>query len=415
MVPLHLPGTLRGKPAPESGMERTAARIQEIDALRGFALLGICLVNAQVIAGVYGLPTGPFAVGDHVAAWLVTALCTMKFYLLFSFLFGYSFTLQIRAADRDGVPFARRHGRRLLGLFLIGAAHAVLLYPGDILMTYAALGLVLTAVRRLRARTALRLACLIIAFLTAVFLVIGLLTVVLAKPDPGAATDLAARDTAAYRGGPLDIIHANVGLYREMAGGAILYGGHLFAAFLIGFAAGKHRVLEEPARYTVWAKRILGLGALIGLPGSMFMAMCENGPLDDRFAYIGRAFGILTAPALTAAYVCGLLLLMGRARFGRRLRDMLAPAGRMALTNYLLQSAVLAFVFTGYGFALYGRVGPGVLALGCLVLYGTQLLVARHVMARTRYGPAELLLRRITRGSSARGSERALGQGRAAT
>ncbi|MEV0185814.1 DUF418 domain-containing protein [Streptomyces sp. NPDC050625] len=383
-------------------MEGTAARIAEIDALRGFALLGICLVNAQVIAGVDVLPTGPVAVGDHFAAWLVTALCTMKFYLLYSFLFGYSFTLQMRAADRDGVPFARRHGRRLLGLFLIGAAHAVLLYPGDILTTYAVLGLVLMAVRRLRARTALRIAGLIIAFLTAVFLVIGVLTLVLTGPGSGAATDVAASDAAAYRGGLLDIIRANVGAYRQMVGGAILYSGHLFAAFLVGFAAGKHRVLEEPARYTLWAKPILGLGALIGLPGSMFMAMCENGPLDARFAYVGRAFGILTAPVLTAAYVCGLLLLMGRSRFGRRLREALAPAGRMALTNYLLQSLVLAFVFTGYGFALYGRVGPGVLALGCLGLYVTQLLAARHAMAHARYGPAELLLRRITGTSTVR-------------
>ncbi|MFI6663276.1 DUF418 domain-containing protein [Streptomyces sp. NPDC050523] len=378
-------------------------RIQGVDVLRGFALLGIVLINAQVMAGPHIGSGGRQVVSsvDGVVAWLVTALVSGKFYLLFSFLFGYSFTLQRASAEREGAAFAPRHLRRMVCLFLIGVAHAVLLFRGDILMTYAALSLVLFAARDTAPRTAVGVASWLICGLGLFLLSRGLLTlatVTTVPTDPHHVRSAAAgiEETAvAYRGDPVSVVRANVRLLREALAGDVLYAPHMLAAFLAGLAAGRRGVLAAPGRYRAQMKRVVRWGLPIGLAGGVFMAVCCDGPLDARWSDVGLAAGVLTAPALTAAYVCGLLLLR-TTRPGRRLGVVLAPAGRMALTNYLTQSLVLALVFTGYGLALYGRLGTATVLIGCCTLYGAQLACSRWLMRRARYGPVEWFLRTVT-------------------
>lgn len=372
-------------------------RIKEVDALRGFALLGILFVNAPVIAGAYDLHNMATTIGreDRIVTWAVTFLFTTKFYLLFSFLFGYSFTLQYAAARRAGAHFTRRHMRRVAGLFIIGSFHAVLLYPGDVLTTYSVLGLFLFTVRHLRDRTALRSAIALVTGLALSFFLIAYVALETPVHSGTTQSTLFHSNLMAYQGRPEDIIRANVHEFREALGGAALYAGHLFSAFLVGLAAGKRAMFRNIAHYQPHLKRAVLFGLLIGLPGNAFMAACENGPLDGRYFYLGRAVGIIASPAMTAAYAAALLLFLNTAP-GRWIGEYLAAAGRMALTNYLAQSLVLSFLFTGYGLALYGCVGPAELALWCAVLYGAQLVTSKWLMHRARYGPAELVLRGIT-------------------
>ncbi len=125
----------------------TPPRVEIIDALRGFALLGIVLVNVGYFASAWhglGVPD-PAAQGpiDGALTFLVKTLAETKFYLLFSLLFGYSFTIQMESARRSGRALAAAFSRRLLALFVLGAGHAVLLFNGDILGTYAVMGAVL--------------------------------------------------------------------------------------------------------------------------------------------------------------------------------------------------------------------------------------------------------------------------------
>lgn len=126
-------------------------RLAVVDALRGFALLGILMVNIGAFSSTfYGLeiPDPKFvAPFDRAVQFAISALFETKFYLLFSFLFGYSFTLQMSSSERTGRPFAPQILRRLATLWVIGLIHAALLYHGDILTTYALLGLVLLAAR----------------------------------------------------------------------------------------------------------------------------------------------------------------------------------------------------------------------------------------------------------------------------
>ncbi|MGW3459248.1 DUF418 domain-containing protein [Streptomyces olivaceoviridis] len=376
--------------------DRATTRVEAVDVLRGFALFGICMVNAPVIAGTFTSPAQQAQTPvDHVTTWLITALFTMKFYLIFSFLFGYSFTLLQRTAELRQADFGRIHGRRMLGLFVIGLAHAVLLYPGDILMTYAALGLLLFAVRDWRPSRILRAVAVLVAAVAAVLLVIAVF--VLYVPADS-ATDVPATYSAAYRGGPLDVIGAHLREFREALAGALLYAGHLLAGLLAGLAAGRLRLLEVLVLRTAGMRRLALIGLAVGLPGSVFMALCEDGPLDGRYLYLGRAVGVVTAPALAAAYCC--LLLWWLRTPGGRFRALLAGAGRLALTHYLVQSLVFALLFTGYGLGLYGTTGAAAVAVCSLLLYSVQLLLSGPILVRYGRGPAERLLRRLTHGPS---------------
>lgn len=375
-------------------------RIVEVDALRGFALCGIFLANVLVMAGIEGRGgDGPSASGlDQAAHWLVMMLVQTKFYLLFSFLFGYSTTLQMDSAERDGAPFAPRMLRRLLGLFVLGALHAVLLYPGDILTTYAVLGLVLFAARTVDPARMWRPALRVYGAVAALHLLLG---AAVALVDTGGGDEglmaSTAELTAAYRGGPADVIRANMDAWTDILAGLLMMGGMVVAAFLAGFVAGRRRLLTGAATPDRVARlrRICGWGLAVGLPGGVLMAAGTVGPLGARWEIPMFIVGMLTAPALGGAYACGLLLWFTTPR-GARLAARLAPAGRMALTNYLAQSLVMALVFTGYGAALYGRVGAAAVLGGALLFYGCQLLVSARLMERHRLGPVERLLRAVT-------------------
>ncbi|MFJ9372375.1 DUF418 domain-containing protein [Streptomyces sp. NPDC101455] len=370
-------------------------RVQDVDVLRGFALFGILLVNAQLMAGPYtGFGGGPDAsTVDRAAAWAVTATTTV--YQLFSFLFGYSFVLQERSARESGSPSAPHHLRRTVGLFGLGLVHAVLLYPGDILMTYAALGLVLYGLRGLSPRAALRVAVCLVAGLAVLLLGYGLLTVAFTEPvTPAQYAPEAARVVAAYRGGFLSVVGAHLRELPTALGANLMYTPDMLAAFLAGLAAAKAGLVERRGRDRRWLRGVVLRWLPVGLAGGVVTACCANGPLDSRWFLVGHAVSLLTAPALTASYACGLLLLIGAVRPAAA--RVLAASGRMALTHYLTQSLVLALVFTGYGFGLYDRVGTAVVLAGCVMLYGAQLALGAWLMRRVRYAPAELVLRTVT-------------------
>ncbi|MFD3873962.1 DUF418 domain-containing protein [Streptomyces sp. NPDC058623] len=377
-------------------------RIAEVDALRGFALLGILLVNALMMAGPYGLGSADdpdASTLDRTVEGIIQTLVVGKFYLMFSFLFGYSFTLQLTSAERDGASAVPRLLRRSLGLLLLGALHAVLLYTGDILMTYAVLGLILITARNCSPGAALRAAWIMYGFVSALLLLIGLASLLMSDAEAAELDAELAEGFAGliadYRGDAASVIQANLGQLPDALLAALLMDGFVLAAFLTGLHCGKRRLLADTGDQKARMRRICMLGGAVGLPGSLFMALAVSGPLGPRWAIPGEMVGTVTAPALTAAYVCGMLLLMQTAR-GARIAALFAPAGRMALTNYLSQSLVMALVFTAYGLALYDRLSPAVVTLGALVLYATQLALSTRLMARHRYGPAEWLLRAVT-------------------
>lgn len=378
-----------------------------VDALRGFALLGILVVNIATFSSTYygaGVPD-PMAMSlvERGASFVRTFVFETKFYLLFSFLFGYSFTLQMQAAQRDGKPFAPRMARRLLALWVLGVLHGVLLYHGDILTTYAVIGLALLMLRRRSDVLLMRLAIGLVLATALLWAGIGYLLVVagIASDTRGAYAE-AARALAAYRGTPATVIVQHV---RELLQiwwiTGLVQAPTALAMFFAGFIAGRRGLLSgADANANVDAhrgffRRLLVWGLVIGLPGAAVYAW-PSIRLDSTIREIyGLSATLLTAPFLTAAYAAGLVLLMQTPR-GHAVEAWLAPAGRMALSNYLGQSLVCAWIFLAYGLRWIGTVGPLAATAIAFAIFACQLVLSRWWMRRFVYGPVEWLLRAFT-------------------
>lgn len=389
-------------PAGRPETAQAPRRLRDVDALRGFALLGIVVVNSTYLATSFhgsGVEDPAFASAlDDAVRWLVAVLFETKFFLLFSFLFGYSFTLQLDSAARRGVAFRPRFLRRLAGLYAIGLVHAIVLFPGDILTTYAVLGLVLLAVRDISPRRALIAAGLLLA-LTAIGYAV-LATVVAASGtggvDVATATAAAQRSDAALRGGPLDVIAEHLRQLPDIAFLlAFFQAPAAMAAFLAGLAAGRRRIFADVAAHAPALRRIQAIGFPVGLAGGLLYAHASLVRPGGAYQLLALGLDVLVAPALAAAYAATLLLAL-HGRGGARLSAALAPAGQMALTSYLTQSLVCAVVFTGLGLGLVGDLGPAAVLALAVTIFAAQLALSARWMRRHRYGPLEWLLRAFT-------------------
>ena len=393
---------------------RPGERIPVLDALRGFALFGILLINMRWFTAWIYMPDAARAelvtpLGD--ALWFVHDwLVLHKFYSLFSLLFGIGFAIQlVRAAERDR-PIGGLYARRMLLLFLFGLAHLLLLYQWDILHLYAVCGLVLLAFRRLD-RSALVLGALLIAVPPVIQRVLivesgGTLDPQLAFEEWGRGVmtgwgyDVGrAPWHVPHEGSWRDVLLQNLSnsVYRIAD---ILERGFFFqvlGTFLIGLWTGRRlmegRLADEPR----FLRRICGWGLAIGLPLNWVLAsMLESGvePYTGEQVRleIVRALGVTP---LALGYAAGFALLW-RLAPGRRVLRSLVPAGRAALTNYTGQSVLAVFLFYGAGLGLAGTMGPAGWTAATIGIFGFQMAASAAWLRIFRYGPLEWLWRRLT-------------------
>jgi uncharacterized protein len=333
--------------------------------LRGAALLGVFVENAQhFFAPTYraqlALPGAGFV--DDASVWLIQVLLENKVYTLFSLLFGLGVALQIA---KSGERFGALHARRMGVLLAIGILHQAYLWSGDILATYALLGFLLAALRgQPRARLE-RIAAL-----------------ALATP-----TLLLAAVTAASAG------HAT----QRVALAAVEWGYPLrqacfaLAMFLLGLAWGRD---AAPGRLSLPLRRV-GIALGVGLSGSLaHVALVDlsGASIVSWTAVAAEALVAVAGPALALA--CAALLL--RALEHPRARALLAPlaaAGRLSITNYLMQSLI--------GVLLLSRLGvirpPVGIAISCAV-FAAQVAASRLWLARFQFGPVEWVWRALSYG-----------------
>lgn len=375
-------------------------RLVHLDALRGFALLGILMVNVWAFADSYYVTLG---VNPEWSGWLdrlvrfwVALLFETKFYTLFAFLFGYSFNLLQRAAERQGRPFKPLMLRRLAGLLVLGVLHGSLLFYGDILSFYALLGLLLLWWHGMAAPKTVKLALWLVLATTLGWLLLGWL--LLGHTDP-TGNKLALRALEAFQGSAAATRQYHTGQYLQNFLVMLLFQGPVvLALFLLGQLAGRMRLLEEGQFLaSTAAQRLLYWGIPMGMAGALFYAMTIRASDDLGWLFFSFAVSLLTSPLLTLGYAVALLVFF-RSLAGQRVRDALAWAGRMALSNYLLQSLLLGLIFTGYGLGLMDRIAPAWVVPLVLVTFLLQIRFSRWWLQRYRQGPAEWLLRRMTAG-----------------
>ncbi len=372
------------------------SRLLNVDALRGFALLGILTVNIWLFADPYfasGANNPRYAGAlDSGVRFVVALLFETKFYLLFSFLFGYSFTLQMAAAERAGAAFRPRMLRRSAGLVILGVLHGCLLFYGDILHLYGLLCCLLLAVHG-RQRRAVGIAALLL--LLAALTLVALGVVVLLAGEAAPALQPVFAKLAAFHG---DARSTQAYVMGEFPSTVMLLlfgqGPSAFAMFLLGMAAGREQLFARMDALRKWLPRVLRLG-LLGGAGALLYALASELAPGGAMIIFATALSVVTAPFLTAAYAAGMLVLF-ESRHGARVMAALAPMGKLALSNYLLQSLAMALLFTGYGLRLCDRLPPiAVLAL-VPAIYLAQMALSAWWLKRHSYGPAEWLLRAIT-------------------
>jgi uncharacterized protein len=377
----------------------TPTRLVHVDALRGFALLGILVVNICAFADPYyasALSNPDYAgSGDHLMRLVISLLFETKFYLLFSFLFGYSFTLQMAAAERADAAFAPRMVRRQLALLIVGVVHGALLYYGEILSTYALLGLVLLAARSLEPAKACRWGIGLVVVACSGWMLLGVLQI-LEGDTSGAASSEPATKLAAFSGSALDTLRFHSGhLWNTVQALWLLQGPSALAMFFFGYAAGRRQWLVAPYPWEPHLRRLLCLTLPIGLLGALIYALSAAYAPGGGLETFAFGVGQLTAPLLSAAYALLMLALFSSA-VGPSLCQWLAPVGKMALSNYLLQSALLGLLFSGYGAGLINQLEPWLMLPVVLGIFVLQLWLSARWLRTHPYGPMEWLLRAAT-------------------
>jgi uncharacterized protein len=368
------------------------ARDRTVDALRGFALFGVILVNVPFFA--FPIYEGPelTTATDQFAFGALLTLAAGKFFLIFSFLFGFGFAISIAADNSRGRASGPRFARRLFALLLFGLVHAVFLFVGDILMLYAMLGVLLWLSRDLSPRALLILSGL--AYLVA----IGAQAAALTSTDFD-GDGVLSRAATAYLGGFWDAVAFRLSedLWISQPFILIFNGPAALSMFLAGLALAKSGSFPgtpgNRARPCVgWSLLAAGLiasSATLAWVGPDYAAPETGATVSEFAAAMVRS---TAAPMLSAGY--GLLLIAAADRSPDSVWvRTLSVAGQMTLTGYLLHSLLLAFVFGGWGLGLFGQVSVAeCIAVGIAVY---ALLVALFTAWKRifRYGPDEWLLR----------------------
>jgi uncharacterized protein len=411
-----LPPVLAQPPLPEEPV-RAAERIETLDALRGGALFGILTVNMALFSWPFYkvMVAAPQWAGvDRWSDLAVRLLAEGKFYPLFSFLFGVGAAIQMDRAEARGASFGSRYTRRLLVLLGIGLIHAFLLWEGDILVLYAVTGFLVLPFRNCRPRTVLLWAGILLlapAVLCGGFsLLLGLGSLI---PEVSHVLDHQFQGSnlhmAALTERNLEVF-AN-GSFGEICGMRArnvltIYSSSWFAAptvlgmFLLGLTAWRRGIFREVEGQSGLIRRVTLVGWAVGLPLNLVCAAITLGRDGDGFEvaqFISAAILAIGGPALSLAYAGTLTLLLRRESWQRVLRPV-AAAGRMGLSNYLLQSLICTTIFYSYGLGWYGSVGrTGGLGLA-LVIYASQLGWSVWWLRHFRFGPAEWLWRSATYG-----------------
>ena len=395
-------------PTNASGPITDGERADVLDALRGFALLGIFISHIPDFSGhSFMAPVEQAALDrfglDSAAATLQDFLIRGKFYSLFSLLFGIGFAVQLESAARRGGDFVRHFARRLAVLLVIGLVHASLWY-GDILKDYALIGLVLILLRRSSATTTAWVAASVftlrIAWPVIVSALVPILRPVSSSDDPGGSFQelTHAFDSA----DPAVIFLANLDLVQLKAL-QMIYDGRvisILAMFLLGALIGKLGLHRNIGAHQATLGRVFWLCAPVGLIGNLVLtplhAATPDFPPTGMWVVENTLYAI-AVPALTIAYASGFAWLW--ACGWRRGLAWFAPAGRMALTTYISQTLIGIALFYGIGLGLRGNVGLVEGTLLAIGIFAMQCLASSFWLRWFQFGPVEWVWRRMTYGA----------------
>lgn len=448
-----------------------SSRLVAMDVARGFALLGILMVNIQAFAEPFGrfLSPVPESAGALTAAcfYFVKIFCEGKFYPLFSMLFGMGLVLQMRSVTARGGNFYAVYIRRLMWLMFMGLAHALLLWYGDILFVYSVAGIALMLLARLSPRVLLGIGLGLVLF--GAVLQAGFTALSLAAPqpadqreaaatanapaasaedaaaraadsavDPRPPTEAAGEDRSAglvanepagtartpfmrlmegFRTGAVQQPDSPIWLEAEIEAtrdGPYLqaflfrafswlmylavcvfgFGWHVIGMFCIG--AGLHGLGLLSPRGEAWQSRLIVIGLCVGVPACVIGAALPG--LAGVSWWTMGAYSVvqmLFGPLVSLMYLCAAATLVRSGRIAPVTR-VLASVGRMALTNYIMQTVIATFVFYHWGLAQFGSWSRPERCGLVLAVFAAQCIISPIWLSVFRFGPLEWVWRSVT-------------------
>ena len=385
-------------------------RLETLDVLRGFALLGILAMNIRAMAAPFGTYMYPFGLfeytGANRAAYIFTsAAFDLKMMGLFSMLFGVSVLLYAAKPTESGLPPRALWFRRMFWLLVIGLVHSYLIWNGDILVPYALCGLLLLWwVRRLSAAALIGVASGLL--LVGALLSIGHGMAWDAMSDAARAEEIAMwMPSAEQTREELDVMLGGYAdIVRHRAPDAFMFQTFIFAVFFFwrcsgmmllgmglykaGFLDGRH----SAGTYALVAALCLPVGLMLAWYGTVELQRVGFGMPQRTVADLWNYAGAILA---SVGYAAVLVFVVKRGVFGA-VRRALAAVGQMALTNYLLQSVITSVVFLGWGFGFAGRLDYAAQLMVVAAIWAFQLAFSSWWVARYRFGPAEWLWRSLT-------------------
>ena len=386
-----------------------------LDVLRGFALFGVLLDNIFGFTG-WGfftqpmreaLPTWP---ADGIVALSELTFINGKFYSLFSLLFGIGFSIILIRNEQKGINALEIFYRRLIILLIIGAGHLFLLWEGDILVLYALIGMLLPLFRKCSDKTLL---------ITAAALILSPIIFdcmdILFHAKAGDGLERLAMSIDKKNSLPTDSTYANYLFKSESgwqewrnwqeSGWAYRYSYILdsnripkvLGMFLIGFYAGRKTMYLKLENYIALFKKLRLWGLIIGIPAAIactYFEIFEKG-IPNPTGLGHTFFYAISVVPLCLAYTSIICLRWIKKKGNSKLK-VLAPLGRMALTNYLMQTIIGITLYYGVGFGFGGNIGPAIFVPIGFAVYALQILYSNWWFKYFNYGPMEWIWRQLT-------------------
>ncbi len=397
---------------------QTADRAQILDVLRGIAILGIFLNNIFGLSG-YGFLTekskqqfSTYSI-DRIIEFLQVVFVEGKFYSLFSLLFGIGFSIILIRTEQKGLNALKVFYRRLAVLFLFGALHIFLLWECDILLLYALIGFVLPLFRKCSDKALLMWAGVLL--LSPIF--IDVLKLFL-QWSPGDPLFSLAQSIDKHNGVPIDDGWRTY-LFKEGSGWRewrnyqnssfiyryeyILHSNRIpkvLGMFLIGFFVGRKMMYQNLRQNISLFKKLRFWGFIIGLPASIAMAWFaadQKNIYSNAWGLLDTFFYAISVVPLSLAYVSVICIFWMRAK-GANWLKFFAPVGRMALTNYLLQTIFGVLIFYGAGLGWGQKIGPVYFIPIAIGIFLLQVMFSNIWFRYFQYGPLEWIWRQATYG-----------------
>ena len=392
-------------------------RIELIDALRGFALFGILMVNmpymfepmSNVLIGAK-----PNASVIHIIAEsFIKFFFEGKFYVIFSMLFGFGFYIFLNRSVNNGNSTLPIFKRRLFFLLLFGLAHISLLWAGDVLLFYSLFGFLLILFRKASDKKIISWAVALALFPSLLIsLMIFAVSLFSQNPEVKAEIDsqlqgnaivmneLIERATFVYSTGSFkEIVSVRIEEYIALLSGSLFFFCPvILAMFLIGFLIGRKKIITNYANNLQLFKKIFWWGLAAGVITNILYTVSFRYAImsvPDGWSLLASSMHTLGGISLGLCYIAGITILFIKSKTGLWVKC-LVPVGRMALTNYLLQSIICAVLFHSYGFGLFGKVEVWQGIVLTFMIFISQIGFSRWWLNHFQFGPFEWIWRSLT-------------------